>query len=233
MEGGKRNLRRRAGVTAGGTTAVDVYVASYNTRELTRRCIDSILAKTSLPFRLTVGDSASADGSLELLTEYERRGQLRLEVEHDQRDHAHWLDRWTTECDADYAVFVDSDVAIRRRGWLQPLVARAKHSGAAIVAAELCREGRNFVEPVGHKTVRLAERPAPWLMLVRPAPLAELRTSFVFRAVESADVHEGLIAYDVGAWLYTQAVAAGLVVEIMPRWYRLSYTHAHGGSWRR
>jgi len=213
---------------------VGIYVASYNTRDLTRRCIDSILARTAGPFELTVGDSASADGSLEMLREYERLGRIRLQVETEQRLHSWWLDRWTQESPFEYAVFVDSDLVVRRRTWLRRLVAAAERSDAAMVAGEFCREWPNFVEPVAGKTVRLAERPAPWLLLIRPERIRRLGYSFAWTKTETDAVPEGLIAYDVGAWLFKAAKERGVRWSVMSPWYRrLAYAHLHGSSWRR
>lgn len=213
---------------------VGIHVASFNTKELTRRCVDSILERTRGAYELTVGDSASADGSLELLQSYERSGRIRLQVESEQRPHSWWLDRWTRESPHEFAVFVDSDVVVRGAGWLGRLVQTAERTGAAIVAGELCREWRDFVEPVGGVTVRLAERPAPWMLLVRPDRIRELDRSFAWTKRETDAVPEGVIAYDIGAWLFEAAKERGLRWQTMSPWYRRrSYAHLHGGSWRR
>ncbi|HVS85133.1 MAG TPA: glycosyltransferase family 2 protein, partial [Gaiellaceae bacterium] len=215
---------------------VGIYVASYNTCAITRRCVESVLAHTRGDFELTVGDSSSRDGSVEMLREFEQRGALRLQVEAEPRMHAWWLDRWVTECPHPYAAFVDSDVVILRDGWLERLVRAADRRGAAIVAGELRGELKDYVGPAeyGSVTVRTAARPGPWLMLVRPEAIRRLGCSYAYENEHTDAVPEGVVAYDVGARVYQRALAAGLPVRIMPPWYRLRfYRHLRGGSWRR
>ncbi len=169
-----------------------------------------------------------------MLRSYQRQGQIRLQEERERRTHAWWLDRWIAESDSTYCVFIDSDVVVHSARWLPRLLARAERTGAAIVAGEFCSEVRNFVEPVGLRRVRLAGRPAPWLMLVRPEPLRRLECSFAWAKQEPAAVPEGIVAYDVGALLFKRARESGLRFAVMPWWYpRWTYTHVAGGSWRR
>lgn len=212
--------------------SVAVFVASFNTREATELCIRSMRRYADYPFELTVGDSGSADGSLELLEEFEERGWLRLERSPGPRRHAQWLDGWLGSCRADLAVFVDSDVEFLRPGWLRTLVEHAERRGAALVCAEFLAESRDFIEPVGGQRVRLAGRPAPWLLLLEPGRLRPLGVGFDFHADREADVPEGTIAYDVGARLFAELPARGLPWAVMPRRYRRFYRHYRGLSWR-
>ncbi|MEX0338910.1 MAG: glycosyltransferase family 2 protein [Arenibacterium sp.] len=48
---------------------VSIIVVSYNTREMTLACIESVYAETSLPFELVVVDNDSNDGSVEAIFE--------------------------------------------------------------------------------------------------------------------------------------------------------------------
>lgn len=125
-------------VTVLDEVAVGIYVASFNTRRFTERCVRSILDHTGPARLLTVGDSGSNDGSRQMLQSYADRGKLRLQVSRKPRDHAWWLDKWLRECRHEYAVFLDSDVEIRRDGWLSRMLERAE--GASIVCAEFVRE---------------------------------------------------------------------------------------------
>lgn len=206
---------------------VGIYVASFNTREFTERCVRSILDHTAQQHVLTVGDSASSDGSREMLQRYADRGDLQLQVEQTAREHAWWLDKWLRECRHEYAVFLDSDIQIRRDGWLTRMMKRVGE--ASIVCAEFGREGRGVVEPVKGRRVRTAERPAVHLILIRPA---DLRT-FSFRPfhIEAAWVEESAIVFDVGAALWHGAVALGLKWQLMPWWFRFWYRHYGGASW--
>jgi hypothetical protein len=183
------------------------------------------------PFQLVVGDSGSSDGSLELLQNFAGRGWLELEIAELQRSHAEWLDHWLASCQTRVAVFVDSDVEILRRGWLSVLVGVLERQNAALAAAEFLRECRDFVEPVGHKRVRLAARPAPWLLAVDVAQVRPLGVSFAFQSEEQPDLPEGLVAYDVGGMLFRAIKSSGLRCARAPVTYRRVYRHYGGLSW--
>lgn len=48
---------------------ISIIIVSYNTRDMTRDCIRSVYAQTTLPFELIVVDNASTDGSAEMLAD--------------------------------------------------------------------------------------------------------------------------------------------------------------------
>jgi len=221
--------RRRLAVE--GVHTVHVYVASYNTAASTELCIRSMHGLAGYPFSLTVGDSASTDGSLEMLGRMQHEGWLAMDSSTERRVHADWLDSWITTCQERFAAFVDSDVEFKQAGWLRDLVDTALDEDAAMVFAELVPESRNFVEPVGRRTVRVAPRPAPWLALYDVHKVRSLAMSFSFTKDEEADVPEGIIVYDVGADVYRAVIAAGLRAYEMPRAYGRKYHHYGGLSW--
>jgi hypothetical protein len=210
---------------------VHVYVASYNTVDATELCIRSMREYARYPFQVTVGDSGSNDGSLPMLMRLKERGWLRLEQTTGRRIHSEWLDEWRASTDSQLAVFVDSDVEFLRPGWLRELVDAATIGGAAMTFTELLPEGVNFVEPVGHVTIRLASRPAPWLMMLDVTKTARLTASFGFAKEETDRVPEGLIGYDVGAMFFRAVKESGLSWTQMPEEYRCRYHHYGGLSW--
>jgi hypothetical protein len=214
-----------------GVHTVHVYIASYNTADSTELCIRSMHALAGFPFLLTVGDSASTDGSLEMLARMEHERWLSLDSSTVRRVHADWLDSWMKSCQERFAVFVDSDVEFKQAGWLRDLVDAALDVDAAMVFAELVPESRNFVEPVGRRTVRVAPRPAPWLALYDVPKVRSLGTSFAFTKDEEADVPERIIVYDVGAEVYRAVLDADLRPYEMPRAYGRKYHHYGGLSW--
>ena len=205
-----------------------VHVASLNTAAATELCIRSLRATAGRAFTLTVGDSGSTDGSVEMLRGLEALGWLTLEVAPGGRLHTEWLDHWVRECRTDYALFVDSDVEFRRTGWLAELVDTAESRHTALVAAEILGEVECYVEPVGHTTVRLASRPAPWLLLVDPAVVAGLGVSFAFHAEQELD---GTVAYDTAGWLFRELAGRGLRWAAMPPEFASAYHHYGGLSW--
>lgn len=215
----------------GARPTVTVYVASLDTAVSTELCIRSMRARAGYPFSLVVGDCGSSDGSLDMLQRFAERGWLTLEVAPEGRMHAGWLDDWMRRPACDYAVACDSDIEFRRRNWLADMVRRAQRCGAALVAAEMTREGRNFIEPVGLQRVRLARRPAPWLLLLDVAQTAGIDTSFTFKAVHTDTVPEGTIAYDVGGYRFNELLRRGLRHTVMPPWFRLKYRHYGSMSW--
>ncbi|GAC1365165.1 MAG: hypothetical protein NVSMB32_08430 [Actinomycetota bacterium] len=218
-------------VNAEDTPGVRVHVASFNTSASTELCIRTLRTFAGYPFELVVGDCGSTDSSPAMLESLAQKGWLSLETAPEGRQHAQWLDHWLATCSTPLAVFVDSDVEFLRPGWLSDLVATLRSRGAAAVSAELLPESANFIEPVGGKTVRLASRLAPWLLAIDVAKVKALGTSFAFRAEETSAVPEGLIAYDVGAWLLRALETAGHSFAVMDEAYRKKFHHYGGLSW--
>ena len=210
---------------------IAVYVASINTARSTELCIRSMRRWAGYPFSLTVGDGGSNDGSLEMLRTFESRGWLRLEVVPGGRSHAEWLDHWRAGCDAELAVFCDSDVEFRKAGWLRDLVAAASMRQAALVCAEMLPEARDFIEPVGGRRVRGAAQPAPWLLMIDPKQTSTVAVGFGFQKEETDRVPEGMIVYDVGSVFFRRITAAGLPWVVMPPSYRRKFHHYGGLSW--
>ena len=230
-----------------GRQSVSVFVASLDTAEATELCIRSARSLAGHPFSLHVGDCGSTDGSVEMLRRLAGSGWLTLDVAAGGRYHADWLDHWLATCTDRYAVFVDSDVEFRRANWLRDLVAEAAGSDAALVAGEWLAEVAAFPAPRagldpadraemletwfgGHETVRLAGRPAPWLLLVDVVQLRRLGTTFAF-LLEQADRPEDVVAFDVGGALFRDVVSAGLTWALMPGPFREAYHHYGGLSW--
>jgi glycosyltransferase involved in cell wall biosynthesis len=212
--------------------SVSINVASFNTKAATELCVRSIHRYAGFPFDLTVGDSGSTDGSLELLADFERAGLLRLERGPQGRHHSEWLDHWLENATSDYILFVDSDMDFRRHGWLKEMVATATAREAAVVYSEWLEEVPFFTEPVGHNVVRLAERPAPWLLMFDVRRVGKLGTGFAFTSRATDEVPEGKIAYDTGAMLHHEVRARGLETVHLPASFMSSYRHFGGLSWR-
>jgi glycosyltransferase involved in cell wall biosynthesis len=234
-----------------GTTAnemqgpsVSVCVASLNTARATELCIRSARHLAGYPFSMRVGDCGSSDGSTDMLRSFEAKGWISLEVAASGRDHSAWLDKWLHSCEDDLVVFVDSDIEFRRQGWLRELVEHAGTTDAAMVAAEMLPEIADFPAPRagmseedraemldrwfdGHEVVRLASRPAPWLLLLDLRKVRPLDLSFAYE-LAPADIPEGIMAFDVGGGLFRRLQSSKMVCEVMPRSYQDAYHH-YGG----
>jgi hypothetical protein len=183
-----------------------------------------------MPFRLTVGDSGSADGSQEMLAAMASRGWLDLEIR-EGRKHADWLDDWIRRDDEFYTIISDSDVQYRRPGWLRSLVAGAELNSAAVVYTEHLPQVARFGHPSTLEVVRLADRPAPWLFLARPGELTEIDVTFAEHAESRTDLPEGKLVYDVGGRFFRAVEEAGLTLVQMPKAFRRTYRHYGGLSW--
>jgi hypothetical protein len=212
-----------------GPALVHVYVASFNTASATELCIRSLRSTVGVPFRLTVGDGDSKDGSLEMLRRFAQRGWLELDVAAGGRRHAEWLDLWVAGCRERYAVFVDSDVVLRRRGWLEELLAAAQENDAAFVSAGMLHPVNPKVDKQG-RPLRWMPRPTPWMLLVDVDRARAAGASFGFRARDDAD--SGLrIMYDTGAAFLEALRDRGERWVVMPEEWSPCFHHFGGLSW--
>jgi hypothetical protein len=205
--------------------SVRVYVPSFNDAEGTELCIRSIHEVTDVQFDLTVGAFGYDEAFMGTLREFESRGWLSLEVADGRRRHADWLDDWLARCDTEYAVFSDSDIEFRKPEWLRQLLEAALETRAALVASEWVSEYSGAVEPVGQNVVRLAGRPAPWLMLVHVPQAREVDASFEFTAEQTDAVHEGEVAFDVSGHFFRKLSESGMATVTMPRSYARAFHH--------
>jgi len=155
---------------------------------------------------------------------------LQLEFVEGGRTHGEWLDHWMAHRDSEFLVFVDSDIRFRRYGWLRTLLEAARE--ADLVTCEVFQEHQDYLVPGAERVVRLAERPAPWLMLIRREPIATMGESFAFRLVEKDNIREGAVVFDVGGAVFAAAKACGLRFAILPDEYQLVFHHYAGLSWR-
>jgi hypothetical protein len=216
------------------TADVTVHVASINTARVTELCVRTMHRTAGLPFHLVVGDGGSTDGSLEMLRTFADDGWLELEVAPGGRRHAEWLDHWYATCPTRFAVFSDSDVEYRGKGWLAAMRSRADETGAAIVATRIqARDGVEYRHPVTGAHRMLAPRPEPWLLMIdldRTRPVVQ--TSFAY--CEEDDPAGGLrIGFDVGAAFFRDVQRAGLRVAEMAPSFRSAYRHYGSMSWQR
>jgi glycosyltransferase involved in cell wall biosynthesis len=197
--------------------AVRIHVATYNTAAATELCVRTIHRYAGHPFELVVGDSGSTDASIPRLRRFARDGWLELEEAPGGRRHAEWLNHWNTACDAQYAVFVDSDMEFLRAGWLADLVAAAREHNAALVTSRIqTLEGERYVDAEGRR-MYWAPRPTPWLMLVDlNQTRAAIETGFGFRYRDDPQRPGERIAFDTGAAYFDELQSAGLRWVAMP-----------------
>jgi hypothetical protein len=212
-----------------GETLVHVYVASFNTASATELCIRSLRQTVGVPFRLTVGDGDSGDGSLDMLRRFAQRGWLELDVAVGGRRHAEWLDRWVTDCREKYAVFVDSDVVLRKKGWLDALLDQAQKNDAAFVTAGMLHPVNPKVDKQG-RPLRWMPRPTPWMLLVNVERARAANAKFGFRALDDAESGRRIM-YDTGAAFLEAMNGREERWVVMPDEWSNSFHHFGGLSW--
>jgi glycosyltransferase involved in cell wall biosynthesis len=211
------------------SSPLPIYVASHNTLAYTELCIRSLHRHADQPFDLIVGDSASTDGSRELLGQLARAGWLQLEAISAPRRHAEWLDRWLASATSEYVVWCDSDIEFLRAGILADMRHAARRNDAVIVSPGLLPAGHYEDERL---FTHLMPRPTPWLMLVHVASLRALETSYEEVTEPTEAYSEGSRTFDVGALLYHRAVEAGMRHAHLGWRSRRKFRHFGGASWR-
>jgi hypothetical protein len=209
-----------------------IFIASYNTRVATELAIRSVHRFAGCPFHLTVGDSASADGSRSLLEQMEADGWLQLMVSDAPRSHAEWLDTFLDVCTSRYAIWMDSDIELRRPGVVRDLVIQAASSQAAIIGTE----GQPAVRTTTHDGVQAmstGRKAAIWLTIVDVPVVKSLGYSYAPLIEAASDGDELPLHYDVGSRIEKAVEDAGYAIIAMPVEFQRSYRHFRGLSWRR
>jgi len=121
----------------GTTPEVSVIIVSYNTRELLRECIESILCEQGdgLAVEVIVVDNASADGSAAMVAE--RFPQVRLIANPDNRGFGAACNQGLEVARGRYALILNADIRAQP-GALQRLVAfMDAHPDAAVCGGQL------------------------------------------------------------------------------------------------
>ena len=121
----------------GTTPDVSVIIVSYNTRELLRECIESILCEQGdgLGVEVIVVDNASADGSAAMVAE--RFPQVRLIANPDNRGFGAACNQGLEIARGRYALILNADIRAQP-GALQRLVAfMDAHPDAAVCGGQL------------------------------------------------------------------------------------------------
>lgn len=103
--------------------SINICMVTWNRLELTRRAIESLLAKTAGDFTLHVVDNASTDGTQDYLEELAaRHGNVRLFLLRRNMGVSVGANMGWGAQDADYYVKLDNDIEILDPDWLQNLV---------------------------------------------------------------------------------------------------------------
>ena len=117
---------------------VDILIANYNGREALELCVESIATYTSELHRVIVYDDASTNpGELEYLARAQARGHVnKVILGNEHGGHGVALNTLVNSSLASYAVLMDNDIQILRRGWLSGLMGLAANPRVLVVSTE-------------------------------------------------------------------------------------------------
>ncbi|MDL2313739.1 glycosyltransferase family 2 protein [Desulfovibrio sp. OttesenSCG-928-C14] len=117
---------------------VNITVVTHNRLELTKKCLQSLLEKTSGQFCVTVVDNASADGTREYLKAQEKRhSRLRAFFLRSNMGVAVAANLGWAQVESDYYVKLDNDIEILDSAWLERLVAAVEGDKKVAMAGYL------------------------------------------------------------------------------------------------
>jgi GT2 family glycosyltransferase len=123
--------------------AVSIVILTHNKLACTRRCMSSLLQTRSVPWELIVVDNGSTDGTrgwLEAFGDEARRAgvAMTLIANDDNIGCSTARNQGLARAAADRVAFLDNDVALRQRSWLDRLVrALDEQPAAALVGPKL------------------------------------------------------------------------------------------------
>jgi GT2 family glycosyltransferase len=140
-----------------------VGVISWNTRDLLRRCLETVLPNA--PAEVVVVDNGSTDGSIEMVRD-EFPG-VRLEVLHDNPGYGAASNIAFSLCSAEYVLLLNSDTELRP-GALSALVAHLDRCPRAGIV------GPRLLNPDNTLQKSTFPFPSPLVPFVKQRPVADL-----------------------------------------------------------
>ncbi len=232
---------------SGRSAGLDVVIVAYRSRELLRRCLDSLRAfPPSVPIRVVVVDNASEDGSAELVrADYP---EVELIASPENLGFAAATNLGARLGDAPYLLALNPDAAVTDGALEAVSAVLDRHPEIAVVGPRLVRQDgsldhaakRSFPTPlsaVGHFTGvgrrrgargRLAAYRAPE---VESGPVDAVNGAFMLMRREAFEQAGG---FDEGYWMYMEDLDLSyrLAQAGWLSWYEPAATvlHAKGGT---
>ena len=119
---------------------VNIVVATYNRVNLTRICLETLLATTGPRCGITVVDNASSDGTLGYLDAITAKsGRIKVYKLARNMGVSVAVNLGLALADADYHVKVDNDIELRKNGWLEKIIAIAEgNPEVGLAGYQLC-----------------------------------------------------------------------------------------------
>lgn len=102
---------------------VSIVVLTYNNKDYTRKCLDSIFEKTAYPnFEVVVVDNASVDGTQDLLCEYEKQHKnMHVVLNPENTGFARGNNIGALAASGDFIIFLNNDTVVTH-GWVDGLL---------------------------------------------------------------------------------------------------------------
>jgi glycosyltransferase involved in cell wall biosynthesis/GT2 family glycosyltransferase len=124
----KRNFTEAAVVQGDPKRFVNIVMVTYNRLSFTRQAIGSILRTADWPYRITVVDNRSEDGTQDYLRELQRKKLIStLILNEDNKGVAVAANQgWIAEPEAQYTLKYDNDIVMQRNDWLGNMVKTAE-----------------------------------------------------------------------------------------------------------
>ena len=128
-----RYVATHQAITA-ATTPVSIIVLAYKNPDLTRRCVESVLANTTYPdYELILIDNGSGDETPELLRQFEaQEDHVRLILNEENRGFAAANNQGLKAARGESLVLLNNDTVVPR-GWLTPMLAHLKDPKIGLV----------------------------------------------------------------------------------------------------
>lgn len=113
---------------------IAILLLAHNKAAYTQRCLNSLLRSTLRPFQIVLADNGSTDETPQVMDAFERRASSeRIAVERLRFDEnvgaIEGRNRGMERLAGDYWVWMDNDIVVRSRSWLQRLHAVLAQDG--------------------------------------------------------------------------------------------------------
>jgi glycosyltransferase involved in cell wall biosynthesis len=118
-------------------SAVSIVIPTFNNFALTQACLKSVAdSAAAITFEIIVVDNASTDATLDLLRDLEKKGELRLIANPDNRGFAHACNQGAQIARSPLLLFLNNDTQVTA-GWIDAMAQAAQQPGTGIVGARL------------------------------------------------------------------------------------------------
>jgi GT2 family glycosyltransferase len=146
---------------------VSIIIASWKTRELLRKCLQTVLTSAGVVFEIIVVDNASGDGTVEIL-ESEFAGQVKL-IKNDQNlGFAKANNQGLKEASGEYILFLNSDTEIKPDTLSKSLAFMRTNSDCGVL-------GPKMLYPDGSPQSSVRRFPTVWPILLMLLKIPKFR----------------------------------------------------------